>query len=246
MNCGIKGLLFAIASLSTTFVQAGIFELRGHVVADVISDECAEFSGPNCFAGLQAVGDRGVLRFFVDVGTRITDHDAYDALAGVHPSYEPDQQFGEWQVNGVDAAFQGSPFAGTNYEPLLLGGTTLLAFAGINFSLGSTHGLSITAISQDNLDGTATISLSDSSGTAFAGLDLFTDAAVDNWLVNHFSLTLFDSGTWWVETFDGGGGASGRFTVPGPPSVALLGIGLLLVGLAGRRRPRGEKRQRQA
>lgn len=227
MSAVTKALLLAVAVLLSTSGHAGLFELRGQVQADFVSSECQQWPEPIfCFGTIQAVGDRSAFRLFVDIGTRL----AASWEPPVAHIIESDHVFANWQLSGTDGEYSGQLFSGTNYE--LIHNET--SYVSMDFSMGENHGMSIYAYDHDALAGEAWIQLGDSTGIAFAGLDLGTNAAVDHWLVNTFDFALFDSGSWWVETYDGGGGAAGRFLVPVPASVTLLGFGLLLFGLLGR------------
>lgn len=226
MSAGVKSVLLAFACLLSTSGQAGLFDLRGEVVTEAIAFECEESSEPFfCFGAIRAVGDRSAFRLFVDVGTRLAQ-----PWGSQHShSIQSDHVFAKWRLDGSDGEYASPLFSGTSDELIHIENS----YVSMNFSQGKIHGMSIYAYGHDALAGDASIQLNDSEGTAFAALDLRTNETVDDWLANHFDLALFDSGSWWVSTFDGGGGASGHFSVPLPSSMVLLGVGLLLLGLSG-------------
>lgn len=89
--------------------------------------------------------------------------------------------------------------------------------------------------------GAVGVRLSDSTGTAISALDLSSEAAVSNWLLNRFSASLFDSGTWYTSTYDGGGGAWGRVSVPEPSMGFVLLASLLGFTLVSRARRRSSE-----
>jgi hypothetical protein len=171
-----------------------------------------------CLPGIE-VGDRTTITFEVDTLSKTRPSDEYFDWWGREPT--PWDSYAVWSTTIQTHAGPYVPHYGIGGE-----GWGLPLFELVD---GPTDIFSIyspTSHDSESAGGTW-IELHDSTGDAIHAEDLLSQATFENWILNRFDPRLFDSGSWSLTTYDGGGGAWGRVDVPEPSTFALLFFAML-------------------
>jgi hypothetical protein len=230
-----------VVLLMPRYAEAAIVEFNLNVFVDYEGDpdvdEC--LSEPvdtfYCIPDI-AVGDRVGLTFAVDTASRVEPPEGYYEWWGAEPFVWG--TFGLWSTTIQTAGGPFTPHFGLGRE-----GNGLPIFSVEDGAVDIFRIYSPTTHDSESGGGTS-ITLRDSTGTAISAADLASAAAFEYWAVNTFSASLFDSGSWYLSTFDGGGGAGGSIDVttevPEPSTIVLLLAGLAMVACF--RRPKARAR----